>query len=108
MRLQQEADYTVALRGSAGTDDLFAIRGWIPAERSDSLVADLTRAGIAAAVRLGEPRGDEQPPTQIRYPGWTSPIRGLFDLLRTVARYREFDVSAPFLIALPSPSSHVS
>ncbi len=101
LRLQREADYTVALRGSSGTDDLFAIRGWIPAERSDSLAAGLARTGIAAAVRLSEPAGDEQPPTLIRYPGWTRPIKGLFDLLGTVVGYREFDVSVPFMIALP-------
>jgi V/A-type H+-transporting ATPase subunit I len=101
LRLQQEAEFTVALRGSSATDDLFAIRGWIPAERSDSLAADLARAGVTAAVKLSQPAGDEQPPTLIRYPGWTGPIKGLFDLLGTVVGYREFDVSVPFMIALP-------
>ncbi|MFH1417396.1 MAG: hypothetical protein ABII12_03810 [Planctomycetota bacterium] len=101
LQLAQEADYIAALRGSLGTDDLSAIQGWIPAEQSDSLESGIARAGIAAAVRLSEPAEDEQPPTQIRYPGWTRPIKGLFELLGTVAAYREFDVSAPFMIALP-------
>jgi V/A-type H+-transporting ATPase subunit I len=101
LRLQQEADYTVALRGSSGTEDLLGVQGWIPAQRSDSLEAGLARAGIHAAVRLSEPGEDEQPPTQIRYPAWIRPIKGLFDLLGTVAGYREFDLSTPFMIALP-------
>jgi len=101
LRLEQEADYSAALRGSLGTDDLSAVQGWIPAEQSDSLEAGIASAGIAAAVRLSEPAEDEQPPTQIRYPGWTRPVKGLFELLGMVAGYREFDVSAPFMIALP-------
>jgi len=99
--LQQQADYTVALRGASEDEKLFAIQGWVPAERVTSLTADLASAGLDAAVQALEPEPDEQPPTQIRYPGWARPIEGLFKILGTVAGYREFDVSIPFMIALP-------
>jgi V/A-type H+-transporting ATPase subunit I len=48
-----------------------------------------------------EPVADELPPTLIRPPAWAQPIEGLFKMLGTVPGYREFDVSVPFLIALP-------
>ena len=47
------------------------------------------------------PAEDEMPPTLIQYPRWAKPIKGLFDMLGTVAGYKETDVSAPFMIALP-------
>jgi V/A-type H+-transporting ATPase subunit I len=37
----------------------------------------------------------------IEYPKWAQPIKGLFDILGTVAGYQEFDVSVPFMLALP-------
>ena len=52
-------------------------------------------------LEIIEPSEDEQPPTLIRPPTWARPIEGLFEILGTVPGYREFDVSTPFLIALP-------
>ncbi len=99
--LRQQADYTRALRGAMTDDHLFALQGWMPAGAAPSLQGDLARAGLAAAVKMAEPGPDENPPTLIRYPAFARPIEGLFKVLGTVAGYREFDVSAPFMIALP-------
>lgn len=73
----------------------------MPADAAPSLEADLARAGLAVAVKSIPPDAGEQPPTLIRYPSWARPIEGLFKVLGTVAGYREFDVSVPFMIALP-------
>ena len=100
-RLQQQARYTVASRGALAEADLFAIRGWAPTEKTDKLAAGLARAGVDAAVQLSEPAEDDTPPTLVRYPRWAQPIKGLFDILGTVAGYKEFDVSVPFMLALP-------
>jgi len=100
-RLAEQADYARALHGAADRESLFAVQGWVPAEKGEALAADLARADIEAAARLLDPDPDDQPPTLIRYPRWAQPIEGLFKILGTVAGYREFDVSAPFMIALP-------
>ncbi len=100
-RLQHHADYTIATKGAVSGEHLFAVQGWAPAEKAESLAADLAAAGIEAAAQTFEPAEDDTPPTLIRYPRWTLPIKGLFDLLGTVAGFREFDVSVPFMIALP-------
>jgi len=99
--LRQQAEYTVAMRGALGSEHFFAIQGWVPAEKSGSLATAIADAGIEAAVQTLDPAPDEAPPTLIRSPYWTRPIEGLFKILGTVVGYREFDVSAPFMIALP-------
>lgn len=100
-RLERRAEFTEAMRGGLERDPLFAVLGWSPAEVAPTLAGRLADAGIPAAVQCLEPAGDEQPPTLIRLPAWARPIEGLFKILGTVAGYREFDVSVPFLIALP-------
>lgn len=100
-RLQKQAEFVVAQRGGLTQDQLFAVEGWIPAERGQTLAGELGKTGIPAAVHWREPAEDEQPPTLIRSPAWARPVEGLFQILGTVAGYREFDVSVPFLIALP-------
>jgi len=100
-RLRERAEFVTAQRGGLASDQLFAVQGWIPAEQGRTLAGDLDKTGIPAAVQWTEPAEDEQPPTLIRSPAWARPVEGLFKILGTVAGYREFDVSVPFLIALP-------
>ena len=100
-QLEQQAEETVAKRGARADDHLFALQGWIPKEKAPRLADELADRGINAAVRVSEAAGNEEPPTLIRPPSWTRPIEGLFSIMGTVAGYREFDVSVPFLIALP-------
>ncbi len=84
------------------TSDLFAVQGWLPAENYDTLDRAACRnRAFRSSLEKTEPAEDEQPPTLIRPPAWARPIEGLFKMLGTVPGYREFDVSAPFLIALP-------
>lgn len=97
--LERQAEYTIARRGALGGGELFAVQGWVPREESAGLVAALACRGALVEVMGADP--DEQPPTLIRSPGWTRPIKGLFDILGMVAGYGEFDLSVPFLIALP-------
>ena len=99
--LAERAQYTVALRGGLADEHLFAVQGWVPHQKADSLAARVAEMQIHAAVQTVAPTEEEQPPTLIEYPRWARPIKGLFDILGTVAGYREFDVTVPFMIALP-------
>ena len=100
-RLASDAEYTIAGRGALSGEHLFAVQGWTPADKAESLAADLATAGIEAAVETFEPAEDEEPPTLIRYPKWTRPIKGLFDIMGTNPGYRELDLSGFFMIGLP-------
>ncbi len=99
--LTQQAEYTVAQRGGLDKERLYALQGWVPQKKAESLSAGLKEAGLDAAVQTFEPAEEETPPTLIEYPRLIKPIKGLFDVLGTVAGYREFDVSAAFMLALP-------
>ena len=99
--LELEAEYSLAQRSAWEDEHLFALWGWLPAEQAPQLAEQLARRGILAAVQLQEPAPDEEPPTLVRPPAWARPIEGLFRILGVVPGYREYDVSIPFLIALP-------
>ena len=100
-RLAAEGEFAAARAGGLQGGDLYALQGWAPIEAAETLAGDLAAAGLRAALQVRDPGTDEEPPTLIRYPRWVKPIKGLFDVLGTVAGYREADVSIPFLIALP-------
>jgi len=101
LRLEQQVEETIAVRGAAADEHLFAVQGWLPAENVAILQERLARRSLPAVLEVFEPAEDEQPPTLVRPPRWARPIEGLFQMLGTVPGYREFDVSTPFLIALP-------
>jgi len=101
LRLQQEAEYAAALGGAQSDEHLFAMQGWTTADAAPSIGAQLAARQIPVALEILEPASDEQPPTLIRSPAWARPIESLFQMLGTVPGYREYDVSVPFLIALP-------
>ncbi len=100
-KLQVKSDFHVAQNSGLLSKSLFAIQGWVPASKAESLTKDLEKHQITAAVDIMPPAEGDQPPTLIEYPNWAKPIKGLFDILGTVAGYREFDVSVPFMLALP-------
>ncbi len=100
-KLYEEAEFSRAYLSGLEADELFAIQGWIPADVAEELPEKLTSANIHCAVEFIEPEEDEEPPTLIKYPRWVKPIAGLFDILGTVPGYRELDLSAFFMIALP-------
>jgi V/A-type H+-transporting ATPase subunit I len=99
--LQQKAEFTIAARAALTDENLFALKGWSPADKSETFTTSLAEGGIAAAVQIAPPLPDEAPPTLIRYPKWVLPIKGLFDILGTIPGYKEPDLSPFFMIALP-------
>jgi len=99
--LELQADYSLAQRSALEDEHLFALWGWLPAEQAPQLAEQLANRGIIAAVEMLPPGPDETPPTLVRPPAWARPIEGLFRILGTTPGYREYDVSVPFLIALP-------
>ncbi len=100
-RLREAVMWNHAVRGGLGAGDLFAVQGWVPEEKADSLVPGLQAAGIEAAVRIRPPEPEEEPPTLMRPPAWARPIQGLFEMLGMVPGYDEPDVSGVFIVSLP-------
>jgi V/A-type H+-transporting ATPase subunit I len=91
----------VAVRGGLAAGPLFALQGWVPAERAPRLGSELAACGLDVAVRSVPPSPEETPPTLVRPPRWATPILGLFEILGLAPGYREIDVSPGFMVALP-------
>jgi V/A-type H+/Na+-transporting ATPase subunit I len=98
---EAEAEHAIAQSSGLSSSALFALEGWIPTAEASCLGDQLSDQDIRCAVDILDDIGDESPPTLIEYPKWAQPIKGLFDVLGTVAGYHEFDVSVPFMLALP-------
>ena len=98
---QTKAEFHVAQNSGLSSEALFALQGWVPVKKAESLSEDLSKQNLTAAVELLPPSEDEQPPTLIEYPKWVKPIKGLFDMLGTLPGYEEFDLSPFFMVALP-------
>lgn len=98
---QVEADVCIVQNSGLSSDALFALQGWVPSLKADSLSDRLAERDITAAVEVMPVEEEEQPPTLIEYPRWARPIKALFDMLGTLPGYKEYDVSPFFMIALP-------
>lgn len=96
-----EAQRSLCERSGLSSADLFAIQGWIPATQTDALPDRLSARGISTALHVSDIGTDEQPPTLIKYPRWSMPIKALFDMLGTLPGYREVDLAPFFMIGLP-------
>ena len=100
-RLKEQVEWTVATRSALDDERLYALQGWVPEEKVAALASDLAGAGVEAGVETAPIADDDEPPTLIKYPRWARPIKGLFDILGTLPGYREMDLSAFFMVALP-------
>jgi V/A-type H+-transporting ATPase subunit I len=99
--LEEQLAETVAIRGALADEELFALQGWIPEEKVPTLEKGLAAAPFPIGYQVLEPSPEDDPPTLVRPPRWARPIEGLFQILGTTPGYHEFDVSVPFMIALP-------
>ena len=100
-RLLAKTTYVKAQRSGLTQGELFAVQGWLPAEKVESLKSSLSADEFPTVV-LSKPATEEDvPPTLIQYPIWARPIKGFFDMLGTLPGYREMDLSPFFMVALP-------
>ncbi|HSJ15021.1 MAG TPA: hypothetical protein VK939_11430 [Longimicrobiales bacterium] len=100
-RVAREQDWAKAVHSGLAGERVYAVQGWLPAERAGALGAELSSSGLTVALRITEPVPADRPPTLVRYRRWARPIDGLFRTLGMVPGYRELDVSAVFMVAVP-------
>ncbi|MBM9604173.1 V-type ATP synthase subunit I [Desulfopila inferna] len=100
-RLAGEITYVKAQRSGMSQGKIFALQGWLPAEKADTIESHLAGSNLYAAVRIMPVGADDMPPTLIHYPSWTKPIKGFFDILGILPGYREIDLSPSFMLAMP-------
>ena len=79
----------------AGSDIIY-LSGYIPeyAEKRFRKHAESN----AWAYMIDDPGEDDNPPTLVKYKGFTRIIKPIFDILGTVPGYHEYDISSYFLV----------
>jgi len=96
-KLVDEEDFLTALERMDGGNQLATLTGYIPAKNREKLAESALEHGWA--YRITDPDPDDlDVPTLITTPRWLKVSRPLFDFVGITPGYREFDISAWFLI----------
>ena len=72
------------------------LQGYVPVPAADKLSADALEKGWG--LILEDPTSEDMPPTLLQNPKWMKIISPLFEMVGISPGYREFDVTAFFLI----------
>lgn len=93
-----DADLTfeTLLTGMEGEGPVVWIGGWVPEKDAERLTETAAKQGWGLV--LDEPKADELPPTKVENNALVRMIAPVFDFLGTVPNYREYDISASFLL----------
>jgi len=82
--------------GMPREEQLAYFSGYVPARESEKLKKEAKKRKWALLV--DDPSDEETPPTKIENPPAVKIIQPVFDFLGTVPNYREYDISAYFLV----------
>lgn len=82
--------------GMEAEGPLCHLKGWLPAETLPALRKIVVEQGWG--LLADEPAADEAPPTKMRNSALVRLVEPIFDFLGTTPGYREYDISAWFLL----------
>jgi V/A-type H+-transporting ATPase subunit I len=94
--LNEDIEFEQVRSGVTVAEELSFLTGYLPAGKVDMLKEAAARHGWA--LLLEEPGPEDPAPTLIQNPRWIQIIKPMFNILGTVAGYREFDISFWFLL----------
>ncbi|PKL25461.1 MAG: hypothetical protein CVV47_05230 [Spirochaetae bacterium HGW-Spirochaetae-3] len=95
-KIEREEAFEAARSGMASGEGVAWFSAWVPAKDEKRLSDAAAKAGWG--LLLDDPLDEEQPPTKIENNAIVRMIQPVFDFLGTVPNYREYDISALFLI----------
>ena len=95
-RAETDLTFETLLTGMEGEGPVVWLEGWVP-EKDAARLAEVA-AKHSWGLLLDDPADEEQPPTKVENNAFVRMIAPVFDFLGTVPNYREYDISASFLI----------
>ena len=95
-RARANHTFETLLTGMEGEGPVVWISGWVPVKDAPKLSEEAARHGWG--LLLDDPGDDELPPTKVESNAVVRMIAPVFEFLGTVPNYREYDISASFLI----------
>ncbi len=94
--LSEYIEFEQVCTGMEDSEQLSVLTGYLQASDTKALKATAREQQWGILIR--DPDPEDSPPTQLSNPRWVRIIRPVFNLLGTVPGYREFDISAVFLL----------
>lgn len=94
--LEAELEFRQAIRGMGRLGAISYITGYVPSDKTSSLVQIAKKEQWGLTV--SDPSPEENVPVLIRNPRWIELSRPIFKFLEILPGYREQDISLPFLI----------
>ncbi len=95
-RARSRFTFESLLTGMEGEGPVAWISGWVPEKDAPRLSEEAAKHGWG--LLLDDPGADELPPTKVESNAVVRMIAPVFDFLGTVPNYREYDISASFLV----------
>lgn len=95
-RIDAEIKIETLRSGMPRDEELAYFSGYVPAREAEKLKKEAKKQRWA--LLIDDPSDEETPPTKIENPPAVSIIQPVFDFLGTVPNYREYDISAYFLV----------
>lgn len=95
-RIDAEIKLETLRSGMPREEHLAYFSGYVPAHEAQRLTEEAKQRKWA--LLIDDPADEETPPTKIENPPAISIIQPVFDFLGTVPNYREYDISAYFLV----------
>lgn len=95
-RIDAEIKIETLRSGMPRDEELAYFSGYVPAREAEKLKKEAKKRRWA--LLIDDPSDEETPPTKIENPPAVSIIQPVFDFLGTVPNYREYDISAYFLV----------
>lgn len=95
-RIDAEIKIETLRSGMPRDEELAYFSGYVPAREAEKLKKEAKKQRWA--LLIDDPSDEETPPTKIENPPGVSIIQPVFDFLGTVPNYREYDISAYFLV----------
>ncbi len=94
--LIDQKDFYEVLKGMGQAEQLFHVKGYIPADTEKMLITEAKKNGWGIFTCL--PLDVDAVPTLVRNPAWISFIKPLLKLLELVPGYNEIDISPLFIV----------
>ncbi|HAP42930.1 MAG: hypothetical protein A2087_08705 [Spirochaetes bacterium GWD1_61_31] len=94
--LERELSFETLHSGMENAGPVAWFGGWVPAKDEAKLITVASRQQWG--LILDDPKEDELPPTKVENPPMVRMIQPVFDFLGVVPNYREYDISALFML----------
>lgn len=94
--LEEKHTFLNAMYGMKDEKDFLYMQGFLPIDRVKDITSLAKKQGFG--YLLEDPDKPEETPTLIRNPRWINIIKPVFQFMKTIPGYKEYDISPWFLI----------